>query len=93
MFRLKVVVCGRTGLQGRSVIAYLLNKELCEVIALARYPGSAAATALATAGVKVVKVDTNNPATLLGHSGAAMVYSVLHCPGALKRANIISTGT
>ena len=60
----RVLVTGATGQQGGGTVDALLLKTGVEVFALSRTPDSAGALALQKKGVKVVKGDFNDKASL-----------------------------
>jgi len=71
-----VLVTGATGRQGGSVVRHML-KLGWKLRALARNPASAAANALSDLGVKVVRGDLEDPASLASAvRGVRGVYSV-----------------
>ncbi|KAK1758900.1 hypothetical protein QBC47DRAFT_420024 [Echria macrotheca] len=71
-----VTVVGATGKQGTGIIA-ALPKDIYHIRGLTRNPGSAAATALSSQGVEVVKTDIGNLDSLeIAFSGSHIIFAV-----------------
>jgi uncharacterized protein YbjT (DUF2867 family) len=64
MYKRKIVVCGATGNQGRSVIRSLLLHSEWNVVALTRDPTSLTSIALVNLGAEVVFANTRDQASL-----------------------------
>nr|POE56615.1 nmra-like family domain-containing protein 1 [Quercus suber] len=72
-----LVVVGATGQQGGSVASLYSKNPAWRVRGLTRNPSSAAATALAAAGIEVVAADLDNPASLsAAFAGAHAIFGV-----------------
>ncbi|MEW6701777.1 MAG: NmrA/HSCARG family protein [Bacteroidota bacterium] len=72
-----IVVCGATGKQGGAVIESLLKKQHWNVVALSRNLEGDKATALRKRGVKVMKADLQDRASLVSaFRGAKGVFGV-----------------
>src|SRR3990172_11772709 len=72
-----IVVCGATGQQGGAVIESLLKKQQWNVIALSRNPEGPQAAGLRNSGVKVIKADMEDKASLVNaFRGASGVFGM-----------------
>jgi uncharacterized protein YbjT (DUF2867 family) len=72
-----IVVCGATGNIGTAVVESLLKKQLWNVIALSRNPDGIKAKALNAKGIKVIKADLQDKASLVSaFQGAHYVFGI-----------------
>lgn len=77
MARKTIAVCGATGNIGGAVIESLLKKQHWNIVALSRNPEGAKATALKDKGVKLIKADMQNRASMISaFEGAHCVFGV-----------------
>jgi uncharacterized protein YbjT (DUF2867 family) len=72
-----IVVCGATGNIGSAVVDSLLKKQLWNIIALSRNPDGARSKALIARGIKVLKADLKDKASLIqAFKGAQYVFGM-----------------
>jgi uncharacterized protein YbjT (DUF2867 family) len=72
-----IVICGATGNIGSAVVESLLRKKLWNIVALSRNPDGAKARALNAKGIKVIKADLQDKASLVSaFRGAHYVFGI-----------------